>query len=244
MTAAPRALTNYDGLKLIALLTMTIDHVGVFLYPQMIELRVIGRIAAPIFCFLVGWNGSYRWRTELLLAALLVSGLNFLHDVLFPLNILWVILFGRMLMGWLERRIRREQPVMIAAAAMLWLPIVGFVFDYATVGLLWMLWGRQQRTHPDSAASYLYACVSFVGTLILMQVQIALPLKHAVAAGILLVATLHCLQRFRLREYPRLRLTCVRVLSRHTLIYYVLHLALIFGVAFMAGIAPLSLRLY
>ena len=41
-----------EGLKLIACLTMLIDHMGVALYPR-IGLRIIGRIAFPIYCFLL-----------------------------------------------------------------------------------------------------------------------------------------------------------------------------------------------
>ncbi len=40
-------------LKWIAIITMTIDHVGAVLFPQMIWLRMIGRLAFPIFCFLI-----------------------------------------------------------------------------------------------------------------------------------------------------------------------------------------------
>lgn len=40
-------------LKIIALLTMTIDHVGAVLLPQAEILRIIGRIAMPIYVFLL-----------------------------------------------------------------------------------------------------------------------------------------------------------------------------------------------
>lgn len=40
-------------LKIIALITMIIDHIGAFLFPQYILLRVIGRISFPIFAFLI-----------------------------------------------------------------------------------------------------------------------------------------------------------------------------------------------
>lgn len=40
-------------LKMIALITMLIDHIGVVLYPDLIILRKIGRISFPIFCFLL-----------------------------------------------------------------------------------------------------------------------------------------------------------------------------------------------
>lgn len=40
-------------LKVIAVLTMTIDHVGVILFPEFLLLRVVGRIAIPLFCYLL-----------------------------------------------------------------------------------------------------------------------------------------------------------------------------------------------
>lgn len=40
-------------LKLIAIITMLIDHIGGILFPQYIFLRIIGRLAFPIFCFLL-----------------------------------------------------------------------------------------------------------------------------------------------------------------------------------------------
>jgi len=44
-----------DGnvLKLIAIASMLTDHIGAVLYPQLIYLRIIGRLAFPIFCFLL-----------------------------------------------------------------------------------------------------------------------------------------------------------------------------------------------
>lgn len=40
-------------LKIIACVTMLIDHIGVILFPQNILLRIIGRLAFPIYSFLI-----------------------------------------------------------------------------------------------------------------------------------------------------------------------------------------------
>lgn len=48
-----RGLFDNFTLKLIAILTMAIDHIGYTLFPDMMILRGIGRIAFPIFCFLI-----------------------------------------------------------------------------------------------------------------------------------------------------------------------------------------------
>lgn len=50
---------DHRALKVIAVVTMTIDHVGHFLFPSYFGLRVIGRIAFPIFTYLFAL--SYRY---------------------------------------------------------------------------------------------------------------------------------------------------------------------------------------
>jgi len=45
-----------DLLKMIGIVSMFIDHVGIILFPQVIILRIIGRLAFPIFAFAIA-NG-------------------------------------------------------------------------------------------------------------------------------------------------------------------------------------------
>lgn len=231
--ALPKPITNYDAFKLVALVAMTVDHLGFYLFPQLDVLRVAGRAAAPIFCFLVGWNGSYRWRTSLLLAAIWVSGLNVLHGSGLPLNILWIILLGRLLMDRMDRQSREIPAWVMVLAALIWLPLTALVFDYATVGLMWMLWGRQHRVHPNSATCHLYAFAAFAGAVTLMQLLMPLPLSYAIAATAVLALTMVCLARFELRVYGAVPVL-LRV-SRHALLYYVLHLSVIVGASLLLG---------
>lgn len=44
---------NSFQLKIIAVITMIIDHVGLFFFPQYIIFRIIGRLSFPIFAFLI-----------------------------------------------------------------------------------------------------------------------------------------------------------------------------------------------
>lgn len=59
---------NSNQLKLIALVTMTCDHVGLMLLPQFQIFRIIGRIAFPIFAFMIAEGCRYTsHRTRYLL---------------------------------------------------------------------------------------------------------------------------------------------------------------------------------
>lgn len=46
-------------LKLLAMLTMTIDHIGVILLPQYRILRIIGRLSMPIYAFMIAEGCHY-----------------------------------------------------------------------------------------------------------------------------------------------------------------------------------------
>ena len=50
---------SQEMLKLIACVTMLIDHTGAVLFPQYLSLRIIGRIAFPIYCFLLSEGVFY-----------------------------------------------------------------------------------------------------------------------------------------------------------------------------------------
>ena len=48
-----------NTLKIIAAIAMLIDHIGVIFYPENMLLRVIGRIAFPIFAFMLAEGARY-----------------------------------------------------------------------------------------------------------------------------------------------------------------------------------------
>lgn len=48
-----------NQLKLIALITMTVDHIGMLLLPQITVLRIIGRIAMPLYAYMIAEGCQY-----------------------------------------------------------------------------------------------------------------------------------------------------------------------------------------
>lgn len=51
-----------NQLKILALLTMTVDHIGAYLFPRVMFLRIIGRIAYPIFAYMIAEGCFYTRR--------------------------------------------------------------------------------------------------------------------------------------------------------------------------------------
>jgi hypothetical protein len=101
-------------LKVVAIVAMTIDHVGVLLYPEQLWLRVIGRLTIPIIAFLLveGYHNTSnlgRYMLRILLFALIAQpiyrlafphGLNVLFDLIVGLGVIWIT--DRIRSPWLQ----------------------------------------------------------------------------------------------------------------------------------------------
>ncbi|NLJ32164.1 MAG: hypothetical protein GX424_11275 [Clostridiales bacterium] len=66
---------NRFQLKLFAILTMLTDHVGAVLFPQYLLFRVIGRLAFPVFVFLIAQGLVYTSNVRAYLGRLFVFAL-------------------------------------------------------------------------------------------------------------------------------------------------------------------------
>lgn len=87
-----------DKLKAIGLITMTIDHIGYLFFPNIHLLRIIGRIAFPIFAYqiTVGFEKTsnvYKYMSRLFIFALL-SQIPYMLVMQNKLNILFTLLIG------------------------------------------------------------------------------------------------------------------------------------------------------
>lgn len=63
----------YDYLKVFAIFVMIVDHIGFFIFPHVPLLRLVGRLAFPVFLFLVWFNWSYTFDRRLWLFWLIVQ---------------------------------------------------------------------------------------------------------------------------------------------------------------------------
>lgn len=82
-----------NALKLIAALSMTIDHAGLLLFPQYPILRILGRLAFPIFAFMIAEGCKYthsrrRYFGNIFALAVLCQSVYYLVDRSLYLSIL------------------------------------------------------------------------------------------------------------------------------------------------------------
>ena len=88
-------------LQIIAIITMTIDHLGLYLFDNNPFMRIIGRLAFPLFAFMVaeGFRHTHSWQRyslRILIASIVTQiifyfahialGIEYSHNVLFTLN--------------------------------------------------------------------------------------------------------------------------------------------------------------
>lgn len=102
MTSRPNI---YDILKVVAITAMVIDHIWLFIFPEIQVLRAIGRFAFIPFLGLVWFSKSYKRRNDLLIQAGIVQWCFILMGLIsgyvdrFTINILWSIIIWRIVVS-------------------------------------------------------------------------------------------------------------------------------------------------
>ena len=66
-----------NQLKILACITMLIDHIGAILLPNLLILRIIGRLSFPIFAFMIAEGAKYTRNKLRYLLTILITGIIF-----------------------------------------------------------------------------------------------------------------------------------------------------------------------
>jgi len=135
-------LEQSDALKLIAIVSMTVDHVGAILLPYVGWLRIIGRVAFPLFAYqlAVGYlhtRSLARYARRLAIWGLIAQPIYMIAFGVRPwtLNIFATLLLGLLaIWGWDHHRWWAIALPLGLVSIQLWFPEVGP--DYGLYGVL------------------------------------------------------------------------------------------------------------
>lgn len=138
-------LNSYDLLKAFAIITMIIDHAGLFFLQDIDILRVIGRISFPVFAFCVGYNRKYTFDKTLAILAV-ISCLASL--VLWPhlkylirgsvlkASILPSIIIIRIFMQLLSEKLNNYSASIVIIILWVFLSWSSHLIQYGTLGII------------------------------------------------------------------------------------------------------------
>lgn len=217
-----------EALKIIACLAMLIDHIGAALLPleQALPLRMIGRIAFPIFCFLFA-EGAVYTHSPLKYSLRLLVGMALAEipfDLLFFEKMTWehssvmVTLFLG-LMAILA--VQKTDPTWLKCLASLPFILLGDMLhtDYGSLGVLLVLgmYLVRQSQYASLLRAVLLAavCLAFNGSVVDLTV-VRIPLQMFALLALVPIEL-----------YNGKRLTANKVAQWSFYLFYPLHIAVL-----------------
>ena len=211
--------SNY--LKLVAILAMLADHIGVILFPQYKIFRIIGRVAFPLFAYQIGiaynhTNSVKRYFSRLLSYGAAIQAVYIVAVFLFKadLNPFYLNVFFALALG-LAAIYFYDKKLYIPLAAALTLPFftesVGVKFDYGMYGV--------------ALIAVMYAANK--DFLTLFAATAALTITHCLFAGwklqlYSLAAPLFLIKPYKLK---------FKIPNKFFYIFYPLHLAVLYAIS-------------
>lgn len=233
----PQNLTSYDILKSIALLLMVVDHVGYYLMPDTVELRWVGRFAAPVWLFLIGFAHSRALDWRLFAGAGVLQSMKLWVSAPFlAVDILFSIVLIRLVLDPVMRFVERSRWHMVAVVALLLVLALPsyYIVMYGTLGLMLAMFGAMVRRGDCARALLGFGAVTVFAYVCVAMIEFSFSLIATQILIVLVSALLFGLSRFKAREYakcPKILGFLLKIGGRHSLAFYVLHLILFMAIA-------------
>lgn len=214
-----------DFLKIIAIISMFIDHIGMVFFPQYYIFRWIGRIAFPIFCYCMTVGVLYTNNVKSYILRLVIFAfisqpfylLAFYYNNILG-NIFKLNIFFTLILSFIGIWSFKEKKVILFIVINLLL-ITGY-FDYGNLGLIFMLVFYIFRNKPIWGM-FLY---------IIIHIPYFIVGNFQFGVGV---------QAFAIFALPLIYIktnTCIRLPKMFFYVFYPAHLLLIFILRIVIGI--------
>jgi hypothetical protein len=196
-------VTSQDILKSIAIVTMIIDHLGYFFFPQEQWMRAVGRCSAPIWFFFVGYNYKisnifiskiFYIAIILFMAGCFSTKINVLH-----VNVLFSMLICKQMLSYYVDEIKINlnfiELLLLAFLSFVLYPLTNSLFEYGTLGIYLAFWGYNYK-HGIGNNS-LQAILCFILICLTQIISFNLNFNNIIISIILLCLTLYALYIYR-----------------------------------------------
>ena len=247
--ALPDGITSYDLLKTFAVLTMVIDHLGIYFFPEEDWFRTFGRLSFPVWLFLIGYARSRDLPLKLwvgggaLVAASVVAG-----QVVFPVNILFTIAIVRLSIDPIMRFLNKNY-------LMLWPLSVLFVLfaiptslftEFGTMAFVMGVFGalvrrQQEEGRPKDKIAWEYSLFVLIAYSAIETLSFGFIGPKGVVLFLGMSGVVYTLYHFRSSVPENVQgaagpvKTLIQLCGRRTLEFYVIHLLLFKALAVFFG---------
>lgn len=149
-------INSYDVAKFLAIFFMILDHLGFFIFMDTPELRGLGRMAFPIFFFLIGYSHDNKRSWNLLILGL---GVTFYRGMIAgmwePFDILVTAFFSKMALRFFVRKDMLDDFQLFATyfILLIWHIAILMIFSYGSLGVMFAICGYLKRRENDGQPS-------------------------------------------------------------------------------------------
>lgn len=226
--------SNYqDLLKTLAIITMIVDHFGLYFFPEYSMMRVIGRMAMPLFCFFAGYNFNNYPKIRILFFGIIILVMSMISmRQFFSANILISIFLGQCYIYLFQKQLitfNKAYLHVIFTGILFSLDVTNAFMDYGMLVISIMILGYMAKHNLSSLR--LNALISII---IAMMHSIAFFFTFFSSLDILLLMIFYLIEYLLMIIYKFDKpVHCrISIISRNVLYIYLIHLIfieLIFG---------------
>jgi len=234
-------LNSYDFLKSAAIISMVIDHIGLFFYPDVQILRVVGRLSYPLFAFCIGYNNKYQVGKILSLLAIIMAIIPaiFYSEAismtgLLQASVLFSIIFVKVFMGFASKAITRKNLFQWLVILISLAPLTGILFPYGTMGMIMAICGYLCSSHKDHDAYPMFLAISLgcYAGIEASNDKFTWPLITCLFLLFIGLYTALCHFRIYPVKLPKPLSKLMLLASRHSLMIYFIHYELFYFLHF------------